>query len=303
MKDHRLIFLSLCIMVVGGCSLLQPKDRPGRELTEAELAAIPDAVPVKEPLAANGNPESYEVNGRTYHVMKNAEGFVQHGKASWYGKKFHGKRTSSGEIYDMYKMTAAHKTLPLPTYARITNLENQRSVVVKINDRGPFAKDRAIDLSYVAAKKLGIVGKGTADVEIRVLTPGEDNRSEIVASAVEDMQPLDATPIAKTVPAETATPADTVMATEPAAKPVVEQTAGAGIYLQVGAFSQPDNAERLRLRMEEMQSHPVETIITPTAKGELYKVRIGPFPSATELRETQSLLRQKGHRQFRRIGI
>ncbi|HID81129.1 MAG TPA: septal ring lytic transglycosylase RlpA family protein [Chromatiales bacterium] len=297
MKVYQLLLVLALLLLIQSCGLLQQKDRAGRELSEAEIAAIQDAVPVNEVLAKSGNPQSYEVNGRTYHVMKNAQGFVQHGKASWYGKKFHGRRTSSGETYDMYKMTAAHKTLPLPTYVRVTNLENQRSVVLKVNDRGPFVTGRAIDLSYVAARKLGIVGDGTANVEIRALEPGQTNHSEVVMSTVEDMQPLDTIPVTETLPVNT--PVDPVAKTTPT-KPPVSDT---GIFLQVGAFSLMNNAERLRLRMEDMQSHPVNTITSRTAKGELHKVRIGPFSSDAELKKIQNLLRGKGHRQFRKVGI
>lgn len=297
MKAYQLLLVSALALLIQSCGLLQQKDRAGRELSEAEISAIQDAAPVNEALAKSGNPRSYDVNGRTYYVMKNAQNFVQHGKASWYGKKFHGRRTSSGETYDMYKMTAAHKTLPLPTYVRVTNLENQRSIVVKVNDRGPFVTGRAIDLSYVAARKLGIVGNGTANVEIRALKPGQANHSEVVMSTIENMQPLDATPVTETLPVNA--PGHTVVNTIQT-KPSVSD---AGIFLQVGAFSLMDNAERLRLRMEDMQSHPVNTITSRTAKGELHRVRIGPFSSDTELKKIQNLLRGKGHRQFRKVGI
>lgn len=136
-----------------------------------DVSAIPDAVPRDEPRSKYGNPASYEVRGQRYHVMQSAAGHVEQGIASWYGTKFHNRRTSSGEPYDMYAMTAAHKTLPLPTYVRVTNLENGRSVVVKVNDRGPFARNRIIDLSYTAAAKLDIIGKGTGFVEIRAIDP------------------------------------------------------------------------------------------------------------------------------------
>lgn len=132
---------------------------------------VPNAVPVKEPLIPAANPPQYTVNGVTYHVLKTARGYVAEGIASWYGPKFQGKSTSSGESYDMYAMTAAHKTLPIPSYVEVTNLANGRKVVVRVNDRGPFEKGRLIDLSYIAALKLGIVGTGTARVRVRALTP------------------------------------------------------------------------------------------------------------------------------------
>jgi rare lipoprotein A len=136
-----------------------------------DIAAIPDAVPRAEPRSRGGNPPFYEVFGKRYHVLSRAEGHVERGVASWYGPGFHNARTSNGEAYDMYAMTAAHKTLPLPCYARVTNLANGRSVVVRINDRGPFVGNRIIDLSYTAAAKLEMLSQGTALVEVRVLTP------------------------------------------------------------------------------------------------------------------------------------
>lgn len=143
----------------------------GPPLERANVDNIPDAVPKHEPRSKYGNPASYEVFGKRYTTLTSSLGFVERGTASWYGRKFHGQRTSSGEPYDMYAMTAAHKHLPLPTYVRVTNLNNNRSIIVKVNDRGPFHGDRIIDLSYAAATKLGYVDSGTAPVEITALTP------------------------------------------------------------------------------------------------------------------------------------
>jgi rare lipoprotein A len=136
-----------------------------------DIMAIPDAVPRHEPRSARGNPATYEVFGKRYHVLASAAGYKERGVASWYGPDFHAKATSSGETYDMYAMTAAHKTLPIPAYARVTNLANGRSVVVRINDRGPFVANRIIDLSYTAAHKLDMTRAGTTFVEVEVLTP------------------------------------------------------------------------------------------------------------------------------------
>jgi rare lipoprotein A len=138
----------------------------------AAVAATPDAVPRSEPRSAHGNPPFYDVLGRRYFVLATADGYLERGVASWYGPSFHGGNTSSGEPYDMYGMTAAHKTLPLPTFARVTNLANGRSVVVRINDRGPFVANRIIDLSYTAAARLDMLRDGTAMVEVRALMPG-----------------------------------------------------------------------------------------------------------------------------------
>ncbi len=137
-----------------------------------DVSHVKDAVPKVEPKSRYGNPEYYEIAGQRYFVLNSSAGFTQKGGASWYGRKFHGRRTSSGESYDMYAMTAAHKTLPLPTYVQVTNLLNGNKVVVKVNDRGPFHPERIIDLSYAAAKKLNFLKQGTASVEIKALTPG-----------------------------------------------------------------------------------------------------------------------------------
>jgi rare lipoprotein A len=191
--------------------------------------------------------------------MKASNGYIRRGTASWYGTKFHGRRTSSGEPYDMFAMTAAHKTLPLPTYARVTNLRNGRSVVVRINDRGPFHDNRLIDLSYAAAHKLGITATGTAPVEVRAIDPRLPKRPAEIRS----LQP-----------------------TPPAA-------ADPAVYLQVGAFGSLANAERLRHRLERAAIEPVDISLAMQTENVLYRVRVGPLNSAeatgTLLNSLQSL--------------
>ena len=142
--------------------------------------------PVKEPYSRYGNPDSYKVEGRQYKILRSASGYKERGVASWYGTKFHKQRTSSGDAYNMYAMTAAHKTLPLPSYVRVKNLENGRQAVVRVNDRGPFRHDRIIDLSYAAAVKLGLLPKGTARVEVESIVPSgtKANISKITRSSV-----------------------------------------------------------------------------------------------------------------------
>lgn len=173
---------ALCVLLAA-CSTLTRRAPPQRAPLPAPAPApvppppagiesIPDAVPRAEPRSAHGNPPFYNVLGRRYFVLGAADGYLERGVASWYGPTFHGGSTSSGESYDMYGMSAAHKTLPLPTYARVTNLRNGRSVVVRINDRGPFVANRLIDLSYSAATKLDMIREGTTLVEVRALTPG-----------------------------------------------------------------------------------------------------------------------------------
>jgi peptidoglycan lytic transglycosylase len=165
-------------LLLGGCSVTAhrapPAAPPGEVAAQppADVAATPDAVPRAEPRSAHGNPPFYDVLGQRYFVLASGDGYVERGVASWYGPGFHSGSTSSGESYDMYGMSAAHKTLPLPTYARVTNLRNGRSVVVRINDRGPFVANRLIDLSYSAAAKLDMIRDGTTLVEVRALSPG-----------------------------------------------------------------------------------------------------------------------------------
>jgi rare lipoprotein A len=174
--SHPLRLASLAALAaLAGCasspSVTPPATSSAPPPTPAEIEQIPDPVPQLEPRSARGNPPFYEVFGKRYFVMKDAAGYVERGIASWYGPGFHAASTSNGERYDMYAMTAAHKTLPLPTYVQVTNLRNGRSVVVRVNDRGPFKEGRIIDLSYTAAAKLDMLRDGTAFVEVRALTP------------------------------------------------------------------------------------------------------------------------------------
>jgi rare lipoprotein A len=174
---------ALLMLALTACSVVAHRPAPTAPAPPAAVApppappenpaVIPDAVPRVEPRSAHGNPPFYDVLGQRYFVLASADGYLERGVASWYGPTFHGGNTSNGESYDMYGMTAAHKTLPLPTYARVTNLRNGRSVVVRINDRGPFVANRLIDLSYTAAAKLDMLREGTTLVEVRALTPGE----------------------------------------------------------------------------------------------------------------------------------
>ncbi len=148
-----------------------------------DVTSVPDPAPRVEPRSALGNPSFYDVLGKRYFVMSTAEGYLERGVASWYGPGFHAEKTSNGEAYDMYGMTAAHKALPLPTFVRVTNLRNGKSVVVRVNDRGPFKDGRIIDLSYTAAAKLDMLQDGTALVEVQALTQAADNRSPATAPA------------------------------------------------------------------------------------------------------------------------
>lgn len=174
MHAWRILTLTLLIALVAACASREKApsrpDQDGAPGKRIQASDVKDAVPQPEPRARYGNGPKYEVWGKTYTVMPTASGYRERGTASWYGTKFHGRPTSSGEPYDLYKATAAHKTLPLPTYAEVTNLDNGRKVIVKINDRGPFHSDRIIDLSYGAALRLGFVDQGTARVDVRAIT-------------------------------------------------------------------------------------------------------------------------------------
>jgi len=174
--NSRVFYVALVVLVVillvVSCAKdkkteVEPADGPSSQKITA--ADVHDAVPQNEPLARYGNHSPYTVLGKTYTVLPSSEGYHERGIASWYGSKFHGRRTSSGELYDMHLATAAHKSLPLPTYAEVTNLDNGRKMIVKINDRGPFHKDRIIDLSYAAAIKLGVDQTGTARIDVRAI--------------------------------------------------------------------------------------------------------------------------------------
>ena len=208
--------------------------------------------------SARGNPAFYEVMGRRYHVLSSSAGYRERGIASWYGNKFHGKPTSSGEPYDMYRMTAAHKTLPLPTRVRVTNLRNGRSVIVTVNDRGPFVDNRLIDMSYAAAVQLDMIGTGTTPVEV-------------VA--------LDSTPA--TVPTVSDTPA-----TAPSAEPA---SASGMLYLQVGAFGERHNATELKQRLEASGFANVLIHEDHDSTPALYRVRLGPID---DIEEYDTLVRQ-----------
>ena len=169
------ILLVTAVLFLASCATFEEQDSgPSHHV---DVSGIKDAIPRDEPRSKGGNPDSYVVLGKRYSVLDSSKGFKQRGVASWYGNKFHGNKTSNGEIYDMYTMSAAHKNLPLPSYVRVTNLKNNRSVIVRVNDRGPFAKGRIIDLSYVAAKKLDMIKTGTADVEIVSLDGATPNAS------------------------------------------------------------------------------------------------------------------------------
>ncbi len=231
--------------------------------------AIPDAVPRAEPLHRFAN-RPYSVLGRDYVPMTSVTPFRQRGIASWYGRRFHGQKTSSGEPYDMYAMTAAHPTLPIPSYARVTNPANGRSVVVRINDRGPFHAGRIIDLSWTAAWKLGYLDDGSSMVEVESIVPGQETPMTAAATPGDD-------PIARIALADT-TPS-----------PVPEIREARGIYLQLGAFGSADNAEVLRGRLARELGSLGEKLVVRSSGG-LHRVQIGPWADHEEARRVVARL-------------
>lgn len=234
-------------VLVAGCSSQGPvNSRDSAPLNPKDLSGVSNAVPRVEPRSRYGNPESYVVFGKRYYTTSSSAGYSERGIASWYGTKFHGRRTSSGEPYDIYKMTAAHKTLPLPTYARVTNLRNGRTIIVKINDRGPFHANRIIDLSYAAAAKLGILEYGTGLVEVEAIDPSKPSPQQAPATRQ-------------------------ASSGEPAT-----------LFLQVGAFSNRGNAKRLEQRLQSSGLGDIHILEASNTSGPLYRVRIGPLATVDD---------------------
>ncbi|MCB1773225.1 MAG: septal ring lytic transglycosylase RlpA family protein [Gammaproteobacteria bacterium] len=222
------------------------RDGPG---DGRDVSQVPDAVPRVEPRSRGGNPASYVVFGKRYYTMDSSAGYRKRGIASWYGSKFHGRRTSNGEVYDMYAMSAAHKELPIPTYVEVTNLENGRQVIVRVNDRGPFHENRIIDLSYAAASRIGMLSRGTAMVEVRAIDP---SAPKVAASP---------------------TPA-------PSVRPATRERDGQPrIFLQAGSFRSEVNAERYRQRLERDLDRAVRVMPFSTGNGRVHRVQVGPINS------------------------
>jgi len=240
-------------------------------------------VPRPEPKSRYGNPAFYEVFGKRYYVLASSADYVERGVASWYGPGFHKERTSTGESYDMYGMTAAHKTLPLPAYVRVTNLQNGRSVVVRVNDRGPFVGNRLIDLSYSAASRLDMLRNGTAMVEVRAVDPADGGLAPGPA-------PVTAGVATAAVPAAVAAAVPAaVAATVPAAAPV-----GAPLFVQAGAFSDSANAERLAARLRGGGYGRIFVRDDLIAGRRMFRVRIGPVPDVPEFDRIVLALEQAG---------
>jgi rare lipoprotein A len=232
-----------------------------------------DAVPRHEPRSKYGNGPRYEVFNKTYTVMSSSHGYQERGVASWYGKKFHGNLTSNREVYDMYEMTAAHKTLPLPTYVQVRNLRNNKTVVVRVNDRGPFVDNRIIDLSYAAALKIDLIRDGTGLVEVTAYNfdaPKEDRPARTTTPA---KPPLVSTP-AVASSQEMASPDDPT--------PELDNWDSPRIFVQVGAFGERRNAERRLAKLTQSGINPAFIFEDDSAGQTLYRVRIGPVAGVAQ---------------------
>ena len=257
---HLSTTLVFVIFLLSGCSTSThhrySQSQDGAPKHKIDVSTIPDAVPMVEPLSKHGNPKKYTVLGKTYYVQASNKHFEETGIASWYGTKFDAFKTSSGEAYDLAKMTAAHKTLPIPCYAKVTNLSNGRQVIVKVNDRGPFAANRVMDLSYVAAVKLGIWPKGTGLVKIQTIDPANWQGLEADAGDIHHV-PVSANP---------------------------------QIYMQLGAFKSKENADHLVEKIQKVSQNPIAVRSCNVNDETLYKVWIGPLATVDKSDSLQALI-------------
>lgn len=280
-----------------------------------DVSRVPDAVPRLEPPSRGGNRSTYEVWGKTYSVLPEARGYARQGTASWYGEKFHGYATSNGEIYDMYKMTAAHRSLPLPSFVRVTSLDNGRSVIVRVNDRGPFHNDREIDLSYAAAARLDILDSGTGRVKVEAIdveqwlaeNGGIDGRARngsAGASAPVAPPARQAASRVAPAPAGGAVAAGTANGRSAEGRPADGRPAdgspaerrpadGSPIYLQIAALGSAESAQALQARLQAELSRPVRV---DTSTG-VHRVQVGPLAGADQIDPVRGELRRAGFEQ------
>jgi len=265
----RFLLLILLTLQLTACSWLwggKGYEKDGPPHFKVDVSKIPDAVPKVEPLSRYGNPASYMIKGHRFYVSKTCAGYHERGIASWYGTKFHGHLTSNREPYSLLAMTGASRTLPLPTYVRVVNLQNHKHIIVKVNDRGPFNLNRIIDLSYVGAKKLGYAEKGTALVEVTAIDPRKwckEDENRIAATQVAEIK-----------------------------------HASPQLYLQVGAFAFENNAKNLKnriLNLSELMSRTSVRITQTTRNGcTLYRVQLGPLTDVTQSDRLYQLLDAQG---------
>lgn len=271
-RTSVLFIAAFAAMIIAGCgsSPSRPATKPGGYYLDdgpganppANLDSIPEPIPKIEPFNKYTS-RPYTVLGRTYTPYVQLTPYKARGVASWYGKRYHGQKTSSGEVYDMYALSAAHTLLPLPSYARVTNVANGKSVVVRVNDRGPFHEDRLIDLSYAAAHRIGIIGQGSAMVEVESIDPGGGE--------------------APAVASEPAAPA-------PVAAPLTSEAGG--VFVQLGAFSVEENAGAFLRKMRIELGWLTGSMKLVRGDG-LYKVHVGPYPDRGEAEAAAERIRQQ----------
>ncbi|MDH5692294.1 MAG: septal ring lytic transglycosylase RlpA family protein [Gammaproteobacteria bacterium] len=259
--DHKLHYVAIALIALSltACGSFPSRGDRAPQFVPENLHLVPDAVPKPEPQSRRGNASEYTVFGVKYQTLNSSKNYRVEGIASWYGSKFHGRQTSNGEVYDMFAMTAAHKTLPLPTYVKVRNLENNRSVIVRVNDQGPFHGNRIIDLSYTAAYKLGMLGKGVARVELTALDPREPATPEIL--------------LVKQTPAE-------------------QQR---DYFVRAGSFKNLRAAEALRAKIALNTALPSGIkSANKSSYGMIYRVQLGPFVSAEDARDVIEKLEPLG---------
>jgi rare lipoprotein A len=286
---------------VSGPSDFNRPHKDGAPWWDVDVSKIPDAVPMPHYGPVKASP--YTVFGKQYYPIPDARRYVAVGPASWYGTKFHGQATANGETYDLYGMTAAHKTLPLPSYVRVTNLENGKTAILRVNDRGPFYSDRIIDLSFAAAKKLGYAESGTARVKVEGIDPSEwwaqqGQPVPMVLAAPKVAQPTavaqaTAQPISQPLETYTPPPQQHAAAVVPVQIDSKKNASlgASGLYLQVAAFANPDAAELLKAKLSGTVNAPVFVSSVVRNQQILHRVRMGPVSSQSEAERLQSSVR------------
>jgi rare lipoprotein A len=272
--------------------------KDGAPWWDVDVSRIQDAVPMPHYGPVKASP--YTVFGKQYYPISDARRYTAVGTASWYGTKFHGQATANGESYDLYGMTAAHKTLPLPSYVRVTNLDNQRSVILRVNDRGPFYSDRIIDLSFAAAKKLGYAESGTARVKVEGIDPHEWWAQQgrpvplVLAAPQQAAKPqVTAQPVAEPLEHYSPPPQQHAAAVLPVQIDAKKNASvgASGLYLQVGAFANPDAAELLKAKLSDTVAAPVFISSVVRNQQILHRVRLGPIGSQGEAEQLQDSVR------------
>jgi len=273
----------LLTLLLAACSTV-PKDGPEAK-PPPDLDKVPDAQPQVEPIRDGGPNKPYSVLGRSYSPVTGDKPIAEKGLASWYGKKFHGRRTASGEVYNMYAMTAAHKTMPIPSYARVRNPANGREIIVRVNDRGPFHAGRIIDLSYTAALRLGVLG-GVAPVEVERITHEQIRRGDWQRDGKPQAPPDAVAPVV-----EVAAAANTATAAASAPATAVAATASAqGFWVQLGAFRQRDGAEQFQQRVSDELAW-LSPLLAIFSEPQLFRLQAGPYPTRSEAQDAAGRIR------------